>query len=108
MARSRWNGMGRACRQDILRRWHYGGLSRSYAQSERRPDSSYRWRDLRMSAVTTRPGLSQDEIARRIHELGEWFQNMDLGGVPTAPAHFLGDYPGVKFRNFAQAIPESL
>jgi tRNA (mo5U34)-methyltransferase len=61
-----------------------------------------------MSAVTTPPALSRDEIARRIHELGEWFQNMDLGGVPTAPTHFLGDYPGIKFRNFAHAIPESL
>ena len=59
------------------------------------------------SAKLDRP-RDRSEIARRIHELGEWFQNMDLGGVPTAPAHFLGDYPAVKFRNFAYAIPESL
>jgi tRNA (mo5U34)-methyltransferase len=61
-----------------------------------------------MSTPTARQTLGKAEIARRIHELGEWFQNMDLAGVPTAPAHFLGDYPAMKFRNFAQAIPESL
>jgi tRNA (mo5U34)-methyltransferase len=33
---------------------------------------------------------------------------MELGGVWTAPDHFLGDYPGVKFRGFAHAIPADL
>jgi tRNA (mo5U34)-methyltransferase len=33
---------------------------------------------------------------------------MELGGVWTAPDHFLGDYPGVKFRGFAHVIPEDL
>jgi len=47
-------------------------------------------------------------IRRRIGELGAWFHNMDLKGVPTAPAHFLGDYPRVKWRRFAHAIPERL
>ena len=48
------------------------------------------------------------EIERRVHELGDWFQNLDLGGVPTAPNHFLGDYPNIKWRNFAHAIPADL
>jgi tRNA (mo5U34)-methyltransferase len=61
-----------------------------------------------MSAAPTVPSLSREEIARRIGELGEWFQNMDLNGVPTAPSHFLGDYPAIKFRNFAHAIPQDL
>src|SRR5688500_13724248 len=52
--------------------------------------------------------LSRDEIAERIRALGEWFHNMELGGVPTAPRHFLGDYPRCKWREFAHALPASL
>ena len=37
----------------------------------------------------------EDQIERRIAELGPWFQNIRVDGVPTAPDHFLGDYPGV-------------
>ena len=48
------------------------------------------------------------EIRQRIAELGEWFHNMNLRGVPTAPHHFLGDYPSVKWRSFADAIPQDL
>jgi tRNA (mo5U34)-methyltransferase len=48
------------------------------------------------------------EIEERLKQLGEWFHNIDLRGVRTAPAHFLGDYPAVKWRAFAHAIPESL
>jgi tRNA (mo5U34)-methyltransferase len=33
---------------------------------------------------------------------------MNLGGVQTAPDHFLGDYPSLKWRNFAHAIPLDL
>ena len=40
--------------------------------------------------------------------LGPWFHNIDLGGVLTAPDHFLGDYPAVKWQRFAGAIPEDL
>jgi tRNA (mo5U34)-methyltransferase len=52
--------------------------------------------------------MSPTEIERRVHELGDWFQNLDLGGVRTAPNHFLGDYPNIKWRNFAHAIPADL
>lgn len=52
--------------------------------------------------------LSRDEIRRRIDALGPWFHNLDLQGVPTAPSHFLGDYPAVKWRNFADVVPQSL
>jgi tRNA (mo5U34)-methyltransferase len=51
---------------------------------------------------------SRDEIAVRIEQLGPWFHNMNLGGVWTAPNHFLGDYPAFKFRNFAHALPNDL
>ena len=29
--------------------------------------------------------LTQEEIRRRVRELGDWFHNLDLGGIPTAP-----------------------
>ncbi len=51
---------------------------------------------------------TQDAIRRRITELGDWFQNIDLQGVPTAPQHFLGDYPSCKWRRFEHAIPADL
>lgn len=47
-------------------------------------------------------------IRRRVAELGPWFHNMELAGVRTAPDHFLGDYPAVKFAGFAHVLPESL
>ena len=52
--------------------------------------------------------LAPDEIRRRAAALGEWFHNIDLGGVQTAPGHFLGDYPAVKWRSFADAVPADL
>jgi tRNA (mo5U34)-methyltransferase len=52
--------------------------------------------------------LAPDEIRRRAAALGEWFHNLDLGGVRTAPDHFLGDYPAVKWRSFAHAVPADL
>src|SRR5690349_3479826 len=52
--------------------------------------------------------LSQDQIRQRVAELGQWFHNLDLGGVKTAPNHFLGDYPEVKWRRFASSIPNDL
>ena len=48
------------------------------------------------------------EIERRIRDLGPWFHNLDLHGVRTAPDHFLGDYPMVKWRRFQHAIPSDL
>jgi tRNA (mo5U34)-methyltransferase len=51
---------------------------------------------------------SPSVIEARVTELGEWFHNMDLGGVQTAPGHFLGDYPRCKFRAFEHALPKRL
>ena len=47
-------------------------------------------------------------LRARIEALGPWFHNIDLGGVWTAPDHFLGDYPGEKFRRFADHLPADL
>jgi tRNA (mo5U34)-methyltransferase len=52
--------------------------------------------------------LSSEVIRERIGELGDWFHNIDLCGVQTAPHHFLGDYPAVKWRRFADALPADL
>jgi tRNA (mo5U34)-methyltransferase len=51
---------------------------------------------------------SPAEIERRARALGQWFHNIDLGGVKTAPDHFLGDYPAIKWRCFADALPPDL
>ena len=53
-------------------------------------------------------GHSQAEIEKRVVELGPWFHNIVLQGVETAPHHFLGDYPSMKWRNFQNAIPHDL
>ncbi|MBV8774515.1 MAG: TIGR04290 family methyltransferase [Deltaproteobacteria bacterium] len=52
--------------------------------------------------------FTRNEIERRVAALGKWFHNLDLCGVKTAPDHFLGDYPTVKWRRFAHALPASL
>lgn len=55
------------------------------------------------------PGEMNDEQLRlRIEELGPWFHNMQLRGVWTAPHHFLGNYPEVKFANFRGALPADM
>ena len=48
------------------------------------------------------------QLAQRIGALGDWFHNIDIGGVQTAPDHFLGDYPRVKWDRFQDAIPADL
>src|SRR5579859_703901 len=52
--------------------------------------------------------LEQKEIERKIGELGEWFHNINLDGVWTAPHHFLGDFPNIKWKYLSSIIPEDL
>ena len=54
------------------------------------------------------PNWTPELIRQRVRDLGQWFHNLDLHGVKTAPDHFLGDYPALKWREFAHAIPEDL
>jgi tRNA (mo5U34)-methyltransferase len=49
-----------------------------------------------------------ERIRARAAALGPWFHNLDLQGVRTAPDHFLGDFPAVKWRRFQAAIPSDL
>src|SRR5437879_11110304 len=48
------------------------------------------------------------DLSQRITELGEWFHNLDLHGVKTAPNHFLGDFPNVKWQLIRPEIPARL
>lgn len=59
-----------------------------------------------MSTTLIRPDIQN--LEHRIRELGDWFHNIDLNGVQTAPGHFLGDYPRCKFEHFAHALPTNL
>ena len=56
------------------------------------------------------PALKAERRALQseIEALAPWFHNIDLGGVQTAPDHFLGDYPNFKFERFAELIPGDL
>lgn len=60
-----------------------------------------------VAARKLRP-VEADNLKERIEALGPWFQNIDLNGVWTAPGHFLGDYPGAKFKRFAPHLPNDL
>jgi len=52
--------------------------------------------------------LEQRDIESRVRALGDRFHNLDLGGVRTAPAHFLGDYPRDFWRCIENTIPWDL
>jgi tRNA (mo5U34)-methyltransferase len=54
------------------------------------------------------PRSRPTELERRVEALAPWFHNINLNGVWTAPDHFLGDYPGAKFRRFAPHLPKDL
>src|SRR3954470_9433877 len=57
------------------------------------------------------PIHAEEEIStlkERIAALGPWFHNMRLAGVQTAPDHFLGDYPQIKYERFSDSLPQDL
>lgn len=52
---------------------------------------------------------SEAEVMQgQIAALGPWFHNLRLNGIETAPHHFLGDYPEIKFAGFRDALPKDL
>jgi tRNA (mo5U34)-methyltransferase len=63
---------------------------------------------MRNGSSTRVTPLAPEQIQWRVRQLGKWFHNLDLCGIKTAPDHFLGDYPAVKWRRFADAIPADL
>lgn len=50
----------------------------------------------------------EQKLEKEITTLGPWFHNLRLRGIQTAPDHFLGDYPEIKFAGFRDAIPADL
>ncbi len=52
--------------------------------------------------------MTRSELEARVRALDPWFHDLDLGGVRTAPHHFLGDYPGIVWRALAPALPQDL
>ncbi len=54
------------------------------------------------------PATDAESLERQVRELGDWFHNLNLHGVHTAPNHFLGDFPTVKWKNVQRVIPEDL
>lgn len=52
--------------------------------------------------------MTPEAIRARVQALGEWFHNIDLGGVQTAPHHALGDFPAAFWRCFDHVLPGDL
>src|SRR5579859_4321872 len=52
--------------------------------------------------------IEEHTLQAQIESLGPWFHNLNLKGIQTAPNHFLGDYPAVKFASFRDAVPADL
>ena len=78
-------GVGQRCG-----RWRLG----TQGSERQRDDAMTKW--------------TPEAIRERAAALGEWFHNLDLKGVRTAPNHFLYDYPSNKFSAFAHALPADL
>ena len=51
---------------------------------------------------------TEERIRTEAEALGPWFHNLDLNGVRTAPEHFLGDFPQVKWERFKGSLPDDL
>ena len=47
-------------------------------------------------------------LSRQVESLGKWFHNINLQGVNTAPDHFLGDFPNIKWNEIKNDIPLDL
>jgi tRNA (mo5U34)-methyltransferase len=53
--------------------------------------------------------VAHQDSRSEVDALGPWFHNLHLpGGLQTAPAHVLGDFPMVKWRQIAPFIPRDL
>lgn len=61
-----------------------------------------------ISCYTADQTIEKAKIADRVSALGDWFHNIDLNGVKTAPNHFLGDFPNVKWKSIACLFPEDM
>src|SRR5262245_55847232 len=64
--------------------------------------------DAMLNPVGVRQQQTSEQLARQIAALGDWFHNINLFGVWTAPTHFLGDFPNLKWKHIATQIPHDL
>ena len=48
------------------------------------------------------------DVYASVRALDPWFHNFRFGSIETAPEHFLGDYPSVKWKRFENALPRDL
>jgi tRNA (mo5U34)-methyltransferase len=61
-----------------------------------------------MASVLSPIIKNEKSLENQVSALGPWFHNIHLGDIQTAPEHFLGDYPRIKFDSFRDAIPLDL
>src|SRR5262245_58678652 len=52
--------------------------------------------------------IEQAELVRRIATLGHGLHNLELNGLQTAPNHFLGNFPPVRWRDIASIFPQDM
>jgi tRNA (mo5U34)-methyltransferase len=55
-----------------------------------------------------RTALGEPEIRQKLSTLGQWFHNIDLNGIQTAPDHFLGNFPYIKWEHLQPCLPTDL
>lgn len=60
------------------------------------------------SKTQSLPDAEREVLTREISDLGDWFHNINIHGVLTAPNHFLGDFPNVKWKHIEKIIPKDL
>ncbi|MEA2725135.1 MAG: tRNA (mo5U34)-methyltransferase [Gemmatimonadales bacterium] len=62
-----------------------------------------------MSRSIEPPAAEHRRQSEEIAALGPWFHNLHLpDGTETAPQHFLGDFPGYKWKRLAPNLPASM
>src|SRR5438034_6016280 len=79
--------------------WHNGAIQTCIFLGERLMSSTIDPLAGKSALTPLGNEINGESLAQRIAELGEWFHNLDLHGVHTAPYHFLGDFPNIKWRS---------
>src|SRR5437867_13012473 len=88
--------------------WHNGAIQTCIFLGERLMSSTIDPLAGKSALTPLGNEINGESLAQRIAELGEWFHNLDLHGVHTAPYHFLGDFPNIKWQPISKAIPQDL
>ena len=59
-------------------------------------------------SIEEKMSSAETDLEAEIASRGPWFHNMKLGDLWTAPEHFLGNYPAVKWARFEHIVPDDL